>query len=254
MTSDAHHDPWSASAPFYDLDLEDLDDDVTMYRELASRQRGPVLELGCGTGRVALALAAAGISVVGVDISAGMLEVARGQADGLPLKLVEGDMRNVRLRKKFGAVLVPFGGLQHLETTEDVVAAFTSIATHLASDGFAMVDVEAPQPEDFTPGPRPLVAHWTRPWRDGLVTKLVAVEGRPSEGRRIVTFHYDVQPAEGPLRRVSHEFTLRVLTVAELALAARLAGLEMMAVYGDYELNPLQDGDLRQVAVFEHAR
>jgi hypothetical protein len=86
------------------------------------------------------------------------------------------------------------------------------------------------------------------------VTKLVAVDGRPSECRRIVTFHYDVQPAEGPLYRVSHEFSLRVITSGELELAARLAGLEMTSLYGDYELSPFDDGDLRQVAVFEHAR
>jgi len=254
VTAPAESDPWSATAPFYDLDLEGIDEDVTMYRELAMRQRGPVLELGCGTGRVALALAQAGLTVVGVDYSAGMLEVARRQAAGLPLTLVQADMRELRLRRKFATVLVPFGGLQHMETAAEVTAALATVAHHLAAGGLAIVDIEAPQPEDLTPGPRPLVAHWTRPRHGGLVTKLVAVEGFPSEGRRIVTFHYDVQPAEGPLHRVSHEFSLRVITAGELQLAGRLAGLELTALYGDYELSPPRDGDLRQVAVFGHAQ
>src|SRR5207249_3513884 len=119
--------------------------------------------------------AQAGLAVVGVDYSPGMLEVARTRAAGLPLILIEADMRNVRLRRKFATVLVPFGGLQHLETTDDVAAAMATIGRHLARDGIALVDIEAPQPEDLMPGPQPLVAHWTRPWCDGLVTKLVAV-------------------------------------------------------------------------------
>ena len=246
-------DPWSATAPFYDLDLEGVEDDVTMYREIATRLEGDVLELGCGTGRVALELARAGLTVVGVDFSAGMLDVARAAAGGLPLTLIEGDMRDLRLEREFATVLVPFGGLQHMETALEVAAVLETVARHLASDGVALIDIEAPQPEDLTPGPHPLVAHWTRPWRGGSVTKLVAVEGHPSDGLRLVTFHYDVQPADGPLRRVSHEFPLRVITAGELELAGRLAGLEMTAVYGDYELSPAQDGDVRQVAVFEHA-
>lgn len=254
MTSAAPSDSWSLTAPFYDLDLDDFEDDVTMYREIAVRQEGAVLELGCGTGRVAIELARAGLTVVGVDMSPAMLAVARQRSEGLPLTFVEGDMRELRLARKFATVLIPLGSLQHLETASEVVAALSTVAEHLADDGIAIIDVEAPQPEDFSPGPRPLVAHWTRPWDGGQVTKLVAVDGVPSECRRLVTFHYDVQPADGSLRRVSHEFNLRVITSGELELAARLAGLEMVALYGDYELSPLGDGDLRQVAVFEHAQ
>ena len=255
MTDNA--DPWAATAPFYELDFEGVDDDIALYREIATRQGGPVLELGCGTGRVALPLAGAGLTVVGVDFSAGMLVEARAQSIGyaggtLPVTWVEADMRTVRLRRKFGAVLVPFGGLQHMTTARDVAAVLATVARHLAPEGVAIVDIEAPHPEDLAAGPQPLIMHWTRPWRGGQVSKLVAVDGRPSEGLRDVTFHYDVQPAAGPLHRVSHSFELRVITAGELELAGRLAGLELVAAYGDYELGPVSDGDNRYVAVFEH--
>lgn len=250
-------DPWAATAPFYDLDFEGVDDDVVMYREITTRQGGPVLELGCGTGRVALPLAEAGLVVVGVDFSTGMLAEARARSldaggGSLPVTWVEADMRTVRLRRRFGAVLVPFGGLQHMATAGDVAAVLATVARHLAPDGVAIVDIEAPHPEDLQAGPQPLVMHWTRPFRGGQVSKLVAVDGRPSEGLRDVTFHYDVQPAQGPLHRVSHSFELRVITAGELELAGRLAGLELVAAYGDYELGPVSDGDSRFVAVFEH--
>ena len=252
-THDSDADPWASSAPFYDLDLEGVDDDVVMYRELTRRQGRTVLELGCGTGRVAIPLAEAGLTVTGVDFSVGMLDVARQRAGDAPLTCVEGDMRSVRLRRRFSSVLIPFGGLQHMETPDEVVEAMQTVAVHLAKGGMAIVDIESPHPEDLEPGPQPLVMHWTRPWHGGQVSKLVAVEGRPAEGLRAVTFHYDLQPARGSLRRISHEFMLRVITRGELELAARLAGLRMSGAYGDYELSDAADGDDRLVAVFEHA-
>src|SRR5438132_891849 len=97
-------DPWAATAEFYDLDLEGVEDDVAMYRELTTRHGGAVLELGCGTGRVAVPLAEAGLEVTGVDLSAGMLAVAKKRAGKSTLKCVEGDMRAVRLRRTFGSV------------------------------------------------------------------------------------------------------------------------------------------------------
>ncbi len=250
-------DPLSAVATFYDLDLEGYDRDVAMYRELANSRVAEgfadVLELGCGTGRVAVALAEAGLDVVGVDISPAMLEVARQRVGSLPLELIEGDMREIDLARRFDAVLIPLGGLQHMETASDVAAALGAVARHLASRGLAVVDVEAPHPDDLTAGPQPLVEHWTRPWRGGTVTKLVAVEGEPSRGLRRVTWHYDVQPADGPLRRVTARFTLRAITAGELELAARLAGLAVTAWYGDYDLSPVSDGDERLIAVLEPA-
>ena len=70
-------DPFATIAPFYDLDLQGYDEDIALYRLLAERSTGSVLELGCGTGRVALALADDGHDVVGVDMSKGMLEIAK---------------------------------------------------------------------------------------------------------------------------------------------------------------------------------
>ena len=146
--------------------------------------------------------------------------------------------------------------MQHLETTEEIAAAFASVAAHLAPDGIAALDVEAPHADDWLPGPRPLVEHWTRELAcesgDGQVTKLVAVEGVPSQSLRLVTWHFDVQPSVGPLRRVTQQFALRVITAGEIELAARLAGLRVAAWYGDYDGAPPRDGDERLIAVLSH--
>ncbi|MXW36447.1 MAG: class I SAM-dependent methyltransferase [Chloroflexi bacterium] len=254
---DAHTDPFAPIARFYDLDLEGFNDDLGLYMELVGGR--DVLELGCGTGRVAVPLAAAGSRVTGVDISPAMLAAARERAEGLPLRLVEGDMRTLDLGEPFGAVLVPLGGLQHMTTTAEVAAALATVARHLAPGGQAVVDVEAPHPDDWLPGPRPVLQHWTRELphepgsQGGTVTKLVAVEGRPVESLREVTYHFDVQPPEGPLQRVTQQFTLRIITAGEIELAARLAGLHVAAWHGDYDGAPPREGDDRLIAVLEHA-
>ena len=267
-------DPFAALAPFYDLDLEGYDDDVEWYRALASEAEGAVLELGCGTGRVALALAEDGIEVVGVDISEAMLAVARERterAGGTAPSWQQADLRDVDLGRVFQLVLVPLGGLQHMETLDDVVSAFDSIRRHLAPDGLAVVDVEAPLPDDFTPGPQPLIEHWTRDWRahpeaaPATVSKLVSVEAHPSESLRAVTWHFDVQShsltdaqggargVDAPLRRVTAQFDLRTFTLGELDLAGRLAGLEVSGAWGDYDLTPYDDGAQRLVVAFTPA-
>lgn len=249
-------DPFAPIARFYDLDLVGFDDDLGLYMELAAGR--DVLELGCGTGRIAVPLAAAGSRVTGVDISPAMLAAAHERAEGLPLRLVEGDMRTLDLGERFGAVFVPLGGLQHMTTAAEVAAALAVVARHLAPGGQAVVDVEAPHPDDWLPGPRPLLQHWTRELQrepgspGGTVTKLVAVEGRPVESLREVTYHFDVQPPEGPLQRATQQFTLRIITAGEIELAARLAGLRVAAWHGDYDGAPPREGDDRLIAILEH--
>ncbi len=250
-------DPFAAVAPFYDLDLEGYDADIALYRELAARAEGPVLELGSGTGRVALALAADDHEVVGADVSAAMIDVARSRATSNSPEWVHADLRTLDLGRQFPLVLVPLGGLQHMETLDDLRAAFDSIARHLAPDGLAVVDVEAPLPDDFAPGPQPLIEHWTRTWEradapPALVSKLVNVEAHPATSTRSVTWHFDVQAPEAPLRRVTAQFDLRTTTPGELELAGALAGLERSATWGDYEMSPFEDGDQRLIVAFTH--
>lgn len=256
-------DPLGRIAPFYDLDLDGFADDIEMYEAFtalsgASDGRdadpGAVLDLGCGTGRVALALAEAGHPVVAVDSSPAMLEIARTRLakSSPPVEVVEEDIRSMDLGRRFDVVVIALGSLQHMRTADEVAATLATVARHLEPSGRAVIDIEAPYPEDFTPGPQPLVEQWTRTFEGGSVTKLVSIEGRPSEGLRLVTYHFDVQPPGGGLRRVSQSFELRVITAGELQLAARLASLEVTGWYGDYELSPFADGDERMVVVLEH--
>ena len=249
-------DPFATIAPFYDLDLQGYDEDIALYRLLAERSTGSVLELGCGTGRVALALADDGHDVVGVDMSKGMLEIAKRHDHSNNVRWIHGDMCALDLDREFDLILVPLGGLQHMQEIDDLVATMTVIEHHLSSGGVAVVDVEAPSAEDFTAGSQPLVEHWTREWQSkpdddiAMVSKLVQVEVRSAQARRDVTWHYDVQGSDVPLRRITAQFVLRTITYGELELAGRLAGLQLSTAWGDYEMTPYDDRSERLVMAF----
>ena len=137
------YDPWSRSVV----------EDVAFYVDLAARSGGPVVELGVGTGRIAVPTAVAGVRVVGVDTSAGMLEVAREQAELAGVaQLVDlrlGDLRTPPVRGRFPLVTSPFRAMLHMETDADRREALRAARKLVAPDGRFVFDVFEPSQEDI---------------------------------------------------------------------------------------------------------
>jgi SAM-dependent methyltransferase len=143
-------DAYAWEADLYDVTTTEVSDqDVPFYTALASDAGGPVLELGCGTARVLAPCAAA--AGHGVDVSPAMLQRARrrlaasGLADRVELHL--GDMRTVRLDRRFPLVTIPFRSMFHLPGDDDWLAALASVRAHLGQGGRFAGDVFVPDPE-----------------------------------------------------------------------------------------------------------
>jgi SAM-dependent methyltransferase len=115
--------------------------DIAFYHCLAQATGGPALELGCGTGRIALALAQTGLSITGVDVSTGMLALARRKNERLAaaasrcLTFLEGDMARLDLGRRFGMAFIAFRSFQHLLTVDEQRATLTGVRRHLRPDG-----------------------------------------------------------------------------------------------------------------------
>jgi SAM-dependent methyltransferase len=135
------YDPWSASVV----------EDVAFYLERARKTGGPVLELGVGTGRIAVPIAAEGIEVIGVDSSEGMLAVARERAElaGVELDLRYGDFRDPPVEGPVALVTVPFRSLLHMQTDEDRRAVVRAAYRLLEPGGLFVFDVFWPGPDDI---------------------------------------------------------------------------------------------------------
>ena len=212
------YDPWSRSVV----------EDVSFYVAEAVRSGGPVLELGVGTGSIALPIAAAGIEVVGVDLSAGMLGVARERAElaGLELDLRQGDMRSPPVDGAFPLVLIPFRSLLHMETDDDRRAVLRAVCGLLAPEGRFIFDVFAPGADDIAETHGRWVERepgiWERAeWDEQTRTLILRVRGPGSEA----------------------EMSLAWLAFAEWRDVLGEEGFTVETVYGWFDRTPWRGGE-----------
>jgi SAM-dependent methyltransferase len=142
--------PYNPIARLYDAWSASVTEDVEFYVEEARASGGPVVELACGTGRISVPIAQAGISVIGVDASAGMLEVAREYAatEGVVLDLRLGDLREPPVPERVPLVLIPFRSLLHMTTEHERLRALRAARELLLPGGRLVFDVFAPSAED----------------------------------------------------------------------------------------------------------
>lgn len=144
-----------ADPAYYDKTYRGRKDDVAYYVALGIASKGPVLEYGVGSGRVALPLARSGIRVTGVDLSRPMLRQLEAHLDEEAtdvrrrVKLVHGDMRTQKIRGRFPLVIAPFNVVLHLYDRTDVEAFLSRVKAQLAPGGSLVFDFSMPQPADL---------------------------------------------------------------------------------------------------------
>jgi SAM-dependent methyltransferase len=242
-----------SSGQYVDADLYDKRygrraSDVRFYVGLAKKY-APVLELGTGTGRIAVAIARAGVSITGAELSPEMLERARERREREPaavrrrIRLVEGDLRSLRLEKRFRLVLAPFNVFMHLYEREDVERALATVRTHLAPGGRLALDVVNPPLEELGT-PSPLHA--------GPITR---IGGRTYRERE--RYEYDhvrqIEVIETRFERRDDRFSTllshRHFFPAELEALLHYNGFTIEARYGDYARRPLTSASPSQVVV-----
>ena len=151
-------------AALYDLDApHGQSPAVDWFRAIARRTGGPILELGCGTGRVAIPLAEDGHEVVGLDRSPAMLARAEKHArrGGVTLRLVEADMRSFSFTEAFALVAIPFNTFLML-TPEERWACLARCREHLAPTGLLAIDMFQPDPERIAGVDGGVREEWTR--------------------------------------------------------------------------------------------
>ncbi|EYF01256.1 class I SAM-dependent methyltransferase [Chondromyces apiculatus] len=133
--------------------------DVRYYVDLALKRRGPVLEYGCGNGRITLPIARTGVEILGVDLSPPMLGDLKKALREEPADVAQrvtlrrGDMRRVRLDQRFRLVICPFNALLHLYTRADMEAFLARTREHLLPHGQLVFDVSMPEPEELARDP-----------------------------------------------------------------------------------------------------
>jgi len=242
-------------AAFYDLDLRDDPGDLDLYRALADREGGPVLELAVGTGRLAVPLAEAGHVVTGVDDDAAMLDraadrwkqarAAAPRSSRGALELVQADLLEVDLEARFGLAFLALNSLFLMATYERQVGAVRALARHLRPGGLAVVDAWLPSADELIAYDARLAVEWVRLDEDGThqVAKLGSARLDSAAATVTLTTFFDRwATAGGPVERTARTDELRLVTAAELTAMAQAAGLSVELLAGDYQMEPFGPG------------
>lgn len=245
----AEFDAWAA---YYDFLHPGLPGEAEFFVGQAVKRGGPVLEIGCGTGRLAIPMGLSGLEVTGLDNSAPMLAVCREKADAVCLKrrmlnLVESDMRGFRLFQKFPLAVMAYRTFMHCLSPSDQLACLKAVRRHLVPGGELLCSLWAAQPgalarfrtapakgrgvlaaEVPVPGEGIVLEHYINVWRDDfrqLLYERHRVRERTDGGRIVHEERLAMTRAWIMHREMEH-------------LVCR-AGFEVVAVLGDFDGVPL---------------
>lgn len=237
-------------ALLYDMQYEAYRDDLPFYLRVAADQGGPVLELGAGTGRITEALAAAGHEVVAVDASAAMLARARERlaspiAAG-QVTLMQADMRDLALDRRFALVAAPFNTLMHAYTLADQDRTLATVRAHLEPGGAFAFDVYLPRLGALG------VVRSEREWEGvgGEQAELFLVQHHDGARQLLESrYHLDRRDADGVVRRTSARLVQRYYHRFELERALRAAGLTRTTWFGGFDRRRLDEDSLVMAGV-----
>lgn len=249
------YDAW---AEWYDVFYSTAgDEDVEFYVDLAQASRGPVLEIGCGTGRVSLPIASAGIDVVGVDFSTSMLAKARERAaatkdNGGAVEFVQGDMRTLALGRRFPLVIIPARTLYLALTPEEQLESLRRAAAHLAPRGALAFNLFVPDSDLISDvSEEPFSMGETINPKTGLRCLLSAANRPDPVGQTIHSIQTveELSDAGEVVRTVDLEVDLRYLYPSEVHVMLEQVGIVADQVFGDFEGGPLTEDSEEMVWV-----
>jgi SAM-dependent methyltransferase len=249
-------------AELYDLEHDEVLEDLTFYREMAKRSGGAILDLGCGSGRLFPALIAGGATrIVGVDGSAALLRRAEARIgtdvdlstaqDAGVIRLVLGDVRllgSLQLGGRFGLAIAA-GLLPHLDGPEEALRVLSGVRPALTRRGVLVLD-------DVGPGQMPsrdlpLSVDWRREWQGGEVVRRSELMLREApEGLRVAfsTIVDAVRP-DGTIARLPSSHRLWYPSAEALARLVAEAGMAVEQAYGSHDLDPLEPDSERRIFV-----
>ncbi len=241
-------------AELYDSYIE-MAEDIPFYVETARSTGGPVLELGCGTGRILIPTAEAGIAVTGLDLSRDMLNIARKRVAALnpeirsKVSLVEGDMRSFHLDQTFRLITVPFRAFLHLLTVDDQRQALRGIHEHLVDEGLLVFNI-------FDPNLNMIADHSSYTGQAFMLEKTFK---HPITGRRVMMWetrrYYleeqlieeircfeEIKPNGQPVSKHFTDLKLRFIYRYEMQHLLEGCGFQIDALYGDFKRGLFRHG------------
>ena len=246
--------PLYKDAEFYDAEFADRSYDLDFYLRQAVRIEGSVLELACGTGRIAIPIAQAGLEVAGLDVSQPMLERARrkASAQGLRVDWHLADCRNFKLGRSFDLIIMVSNALQHLHDADSLAASFTRVREHLKPGGRFIFDVMNPDPRKLE---RPYDLRYRHKTFHESKGDLIEVDARSRYDPAQKLLRFDLFYSQGDRRDfLVKNVTMRCLFPEEVDALCRAGGFEIENRLGDFDARPFSASAPKQIIICRQAQ
>ena len=255
---DGSHGSAADLARCYDLDMLDVAYDAELYLRLAHEAGGSVLELGVGSGRLAVPLALAGHRVVGVDHDGAMLararrawEQARGSMGSTRVELVEGDLATFRSPERFGLAFIAVNTFLLAPDDEARLTVLSTMLRHLVRGGLAAIEMSTPGRDELDGYDGRLRREWVRHDEEVGADVEKRMAARYEERSRTVVLEqvFSWRVGDEPVTRVRRTDELHLITPDRLAELARRAGFGEVTIRGDHLATPYGAGSHRAIVV-----
>jgi SAM-dependent methyltransferase len=203
---------------------------------------GAALELGIGTGRIAIPLARRGVPVYGIDLSEAMVARLRAKPGAERIGVTIGDFATTRVDGTFAVAFLVFNTIDNLTAQDEQVACFHNVADHLEPGGCFVIEVGVPSLQRLPPGEtfRPFHVSETH----------VGIDEYDVVNQGLISHHYH-RTVDGTFRKSSGPF--RYVWPSELDLMARLAGMTLRERWGGWQREPFTNNSSKHVSVWEKA-
>lgn len=213
-----------------------LEPTVRFLAELAGD--GRALELGIGTGRIAIPLAAAGVPIHGIDLSDAMLARLRAKPGAEPIDVTQGDFATTRVPGTFSLAYLVFNTIMNLTSQDEQVACFANVAAHLAPGGHFVIEVSIPDLQRLPYGEtfRPFTVNATR----------LGIDEYDVVNQGLISHHYHITDSQVDISSVP----FRYVWPAELDLMARMAGMSLAQRWSDWDRGPFTNVSEQHISVW----
>lgn len=234
-------------AAFYEALTGDFRGDVPMYLEMAKRHEGPILELACGTGRVAIPLAEAGSTIVGLDSDPEMLALAKSKSRMLDLRrrisFVEAKMESFELDRKFPVIIAGANSLIHLLSSSKLSECLVRCREQLQDKGTLYIAFE-PSPYIAAAGKYRVERERPRQVFNRETGETLLYRGTTTvdPNFQLIVRHHEYANPRAPhdaTKTATFNYSTRPIYPGELEVLLESVGLKVMETYGDYDLCPL---------------
>ncbi|MBZ0286497.1 MAG: class I SAM-dependent methyltransferase [Anaerolineae bacterium] len=247
---------YATIARYYDAENADKTDDLNFYADVAEEYGGPILDVGCGTGRVVFHLAQAGYITHGIDSEYDMLERAKMKLDVFghvreKLTFYQGDVMTYDLDKKYKMVLLSYNALMHFHTQEEQLSLLHRLRECILPDGLLIIDLPnagetfASQDSDSITLERTFIEPETGHM---VMQQSVSFLDRAQQLME-VTWIYDELSEDGIVMRTVAPIIFRYIFCPELTLLLKQNGFEVDEIYGDYDGGAFENGCERMIVL-----